>query len=265
MPQQQRIEAARAYVEALRTGDRPAAKEAAQYLAPNVVVKVGERTFEGYDAALERITGVWPLTPVFRKGSWSDPQPEGDALKVHAQMAPVGSGPTHVNLTFTFDDADLIARVDQENLITQPLVETATLPDFVRTRVNSALANECAMSVAYVDEAGRPHISLRGSIQVFSDTELSMWIRGDRSGLAPAIEKNPNVAMFYRDNSTRTMFSFMGTARVDSDEGVRRKVYDISPEVERNHEAWTTGVAVIFDIQQVDGFAPEGRVRMRRT
>src|SRR6266571_95353 len=139
-----RIDAAQAYVDALRTGDRSAAQAAAGFLAKDIVVQVGERLFEGYGEALNRITGVWPLTPVYRKGTWGDPRAEDECLKVDGQMAPVGFGPTNVNLTFWFNDADQIARVEQQNVMTQPLVETDVLPDFVKDRINNALANETA-------------------------------------------------------------------------------------------------------------------------
>src|SRR6266571_8577422 len=107
-----RIDAAQAYVDALRTGDRSAAQAAAGFLAKDIMVQVGERTFEGYEEALNRITGVWPLTPVYRKGTWGDPVAEDGRFTVEGRMAPVGFGPTNVNLTFSFNDADQITRVE---------------------------------------------------------------------------------------------------------------------------------------------------------
>jgi hypothetical protein len=263
MTTQNRIVAARAYVEALRSGERAAAQAAAPHLATDIVVKVGQREFTGHDEALKRITGVWPLTPVYRKGTWSDPRAEADSVAVSGKMAPVGAGPTAVNLTFWFNDADQISRVEQENQITQPLVETDVLPDFVKERVNNALANDTPICVSYVDEQGRPHLSLRGSTQVFSDTQLSIWARTPK-GLGEAIAKNPNLTLLYRDNVTRSTLVFQGKARLDPSDAVRRQVFEDSPEVEQNHESWTSGVAVIIDLEQVDGGTPEGRVRLRR-
>jgi hypothetical protein len=263
MATQDRIAAVRAYVEALRTGERAAAQAAARHLAQDIVVKVGQRQFEGHDEALKRITGVWPLTPVYRKGTWSDPRVEDSAVVVNGAMAPVGAGPTGVNLTFWFNDADQISRVEQENQMTQPLVETDVLPGFVKQRINNALANDTPICVSYVDERGRPHLSLRGSTQVFSDTQLSIWARTPK-GLGEAIERNPNLTLLYRDNVTRSTLVFQGRAHIDASEAVRRRVFESSPEVEQNHETWASGVAVIIDLEQVDGATPEGRVRMRR-
>ena len=70
MATQERLAAAAAYTKALSTGDRGAADAAAPHLAQDIVVQVGNRTFDGYDEALEHITGIWPLTPVYRKGDW---------------------------------------------------------------------------------------------------------------------------------------------------------------------------------------------------
>lgn len=264
MAAQQRFEAARAYVKALSTGERPAAAAAAPHLAKDIAVQVGNRTFDGYDEALRRITGAWPLTPVYRKGTWGDPREDDGAVKVSGQMAPVGAGPSAVNLTFWFNEADQISRVEQENLATQQLHEGATLPDFVKTRVNNALANDTPIAIAYVDEMAKPHLSLRGSVQAYSDHQLSIWVRTTGGGLAEAVSKNPNLTLLYRDNATRSTMTFAGKGHVDPDESVRKRVFEISPEVEQNHETWTTGVALIIDLEQVDGTTPEGRVRFRR-
>jgi hypothetical protein len=260
---EKRIEAARAYVEALRTGERAAAQAAAPHLASDVTVKVGPREFGGHDEAVKRITGVWPLTPVFRKGTWGEPQVADDTVRVAGKMAPVGAGPTNVNLTFWFDDADRIRRVEQENQMTQPLAEGDTLPDFVVQRVNNALANDTPICVSYVDEEGRPHLSLRGSTQVYSPTQLSIWARTSK-GLADAVAKNPNMTLLYRDNPSRSTITLQGKAHIETDEAVRRQIFSDSPEVEQNHESWESGVAIVIDLEQVDGMTPDGRVRMRR-
>ena len=36
----------------------------------------------------------------------------------------------------------------------------------------------------YTDDNGRPNLSLRGSTQVYSDTQLSMWVRHATGGMA---------------------------------------------------------------------------------
>lgn len=156
MATQERITAAKAYVDALSTGDKQAAAAASKHLADDIVVTVGQREFAGHDEALARITGVWPQTPVYRKTTWPAPQDSGDHVTVAARMAAVGAGPTEVHLKFWFNDADQISKVEQENVIGQPLVESNEFPDFATQRVNDALANDTPMAVSYVDDGGPP-------------------------------------------------------------------------------------------------------------
>ncbi len=263
MANERQLEAAKAYVDALSTGDKALAETASPHLAPDIVVTAGQRTFEGHDEALARITGVWPQTPVYRKTTWPAPVDAGDHVTVDATMAAVGAGPTEVHLKFTFNDADQISTVEHQNVIGQPLVETDKLPDFVKQRVNGALANDTPLTVAYVDEDGRPHLSLRGSVRAYSDTQLSLWIRQGQGGIASGVGTNPSVELLYRDNESRSTLLFKGNARVDSDNAVRRSVFHEAPEVEQNHESWESGVAVIVDLTEVNGATPDGRVRMK--
>jgi len=263
MALERQLVAAKAYVDALSTGNHALAKVASVHLAQDIVVTVGQRTFEGYDDALARISGVWPQTPVYRKTAWPAPVHAGNHVTVDAIMAPVGAGPTEVHLKFRFNDADEITAVEQQNVIGTPLVETDELPDFVKYRVNDALANDTPLTVVYVDEDGRPHLSLRGSVQVYSNTQLSLWVRQGTGGIATGIGKNPAIELLYRDNESRSTLIFRGNARVDSDAVVRRAIYDATPEVEQNHEAWESGVAVIVDLTEVGGATPDGRVRMK--
>jgi hypothetical protein len=259
----EQIAAAQAYVVALRTGDKQAAKVASAHLADEVTLKVGPREFSGHDGVLARITGVWPLTPVYRKTTWPAPTEVGDHVTVNAQMAPVGAGPTEVHLKFWFNDAGQISRVEQDNVVGTPLVETDKLPDFVKSRVDGALANDTPITVAYVDDEGRPRTSLRGSVQAYSDTQLSIWVRSSTTGIAVAVAKNPNVELLYRDNPSRSTLIFKGKARVETDGSIRKQIFDDSPEVEQNHESWEAGAAIIIDLSEVGGATPDGRVRMQ--
>lgn len=259
----EQIAAAQAYVNALSTGDKQAAKAVSSHLAADVTLTAGPREFSGHDSVLARITGVWPMTPVYRKTTWPAPKDAGDHVTVDAPMAAVGAGPTEVHLKFWFNDAGLINRVDQENVIGTPLVETDKLPAFVKSRVNNALANDTPIMLAYVDQEGCPHTSLRGSVQAYSDTQLSIWVRASTTGIAVAVASNPNVELLYRDNPTRSTLIFKGKAHVEPDEAIRKQIFDDSPEVEQNHESWTNGAAIIIELSEVGGATPDGRVRMK--
>src|SRR5712692_9387985 len=162
-----RVESAQAYVDALKTGVHELGKRAEKYLAPNVVVQVGNQKTEGRAEAVRRITGVWPNTPVLRKGNWRAPVEEGDKVTVHASMPPFGAGVQAVDLTFSFNDQGEITEVQQANVNNVPLYDKDVLPDFVKARVTRALADDIPLSVAYVDEEGKPSLSLRGSVMAY--------------------------------------------------------------------------------------------------
>lgn len=259
-----RLEAAQAYVEALRTGNHQAAIVAAKYLAKDILVSVGQKErHEGYEEVLKRITGPWPNTPVYIKGDWSDIREEDNQIKVRAKMKPVGAGPSGVHITFSFNEAGEIARVEQENLPGARVVETNALPDFIKKRVNNALANDTPICVAYTAEDGRPVLSLRGSTQVYSDTQLCIWLRNAGGGLALSLAKNPWISLLYRDTASRSTLIFLGRGHIETSEEVRNRVYELIPEVEQNHCPDRTGAALVINLDRVDGGTPDGRVRMR--
>jgi len=259
-----RVQAAQAYVDAVRTGVPALAKAAGAYLAPNVVVQVGNQKIEGSQEAERRITGVWPNTPVYRKGNWQAPREEGDKVLVHASMPPFGAGVQGVDLTFSFDGSGKISEVQQVNTNNVPLYETDVMPEFVKARVSRALADDIPLTVSYIDEDGKPSLSLRGSTLAYSDTQLAIWAR-NRQGIVKAIEKNPYVSLLYRDNPTRSTLIFEGKAHVLENGEEALRIHDMTPEVERNHLTRESGAAIIIDLEAVDGSTPDGRVRYRRS
>jgi general stress protein 26 len=262
--------AAEAYVRAMRTGEFPAVQEASKHLAQDVklngapVFGRGPTTIEGHDAVLHRISGEWPNTPVYKKGFWSEPKEDGDQVKVTASFPAMGAAPAAVNLTFSFNAQDQITQIDQE-IVPQPRPEpTDTIPDSARGLINGALANNTPICVAYVDENGIPHMSLRGSTQVFSPTQLSIWARQKDSGIATAIQKNPNVGLLYRDSNTRSTLVIQGRAHVETDPEIAERVWNSIQDVEQKHETRESGCAIIIDVVSMAGGTPKGGVRVQR-
>ncbi len=142
----------------------------------------------------------------------------------------------------------------------------------VKEIINNASAKKCPLLLSYVDATGQPSLSFRGSTQAYSDDQLAMWLRDAEGGLTKALATNPKVALMYRDNSpTGGMFHFHGRARITTDPQERKKIFDASPENERNHDLDMEGGAVIVDLDFLQGFlgrTPDGRstgrIRMRR-
>ncbi len=252
------------YILAFRSGEHSAVRDVSPHLAADVVLSTGRDEIKGHKDVLARVTGIWPNTPVMARGAFSDPAPDGDKLKVVATFAGMGAAPAAVTLSFGFNAAGQINRVDQATT-PQPAPEpTDKLPDFVKAMVNEALTNGTPMTVAYVDEEGRPSLSLRGSTCVFSDTQLAIWLRSAEGGLPNAIKKNNNISLLYRDQKSRSTLVFNGKAWISTDEETRNRVFELTPEVEQNHDPSRKGAALIIDLVRAVGGTGRGGLRFSK-
>jgi predicted pyridoxine 5'-phosphate oxidase superfamily flavin-nucleotide-binding protein len=144
-----------------------------------------------------------------------------------------------------------------------PLTEMK-LTEEIKDAVNNALMNRTPIVVAYVDEEGQPSLSFRGSTQTFSDDQLAVWVRNPEGGLQNALKKNNRVTLFYRDPEKRITLQFKGRGHFADDEATRDKVYNSAPEPERNADREKKGLALIIDLDRVDGVMPGIRVQMRK-
>jgi hypothetical protein len=264
-----RVRAVEAYLKALRTGEASATAGASRHLAPDVALDTvgahmwgnGPEHFEGYDQVVNRITGIGVMTQVYRSAPWSNPTPADDGkLQVSAQ---IGGLLASSALTFTFNDRDQIIHVDQVNAGGSGPPATDRMPDFVKGYVNSALANNTPLIVAYTDVNGAPVLSMRGSTQVFSDTQLSIWVRHANGGMANALRANPRMALMYRDPPARANLLFEGRGHFEDDPEVRDRVFELMPEVEQKHDPGHIGAALIIDVERLTGATPRGAVRMQ--
>ena len=131
--------------------------------------------------------------------------------------------------------------------------------------VNNALSSGSPLLLAAVTPDNKPALSFRGSTQVYSDSQLGLWIRNASGGTLEAIKNNPNVALVYRSAVTPVL-QFHGLARVATDDAERARVFENSPERERKADPERKGVAVIVDLTKVEGvlkFGPDGPVFVR--
>ena len=144
------------------------------------------------------------------------------------------------------------------------------LTDELKATINSALESGWPMLIAAINAEGKPVLSFRGSIQVYSDNQLGFWLRGVGGNTVTAIQKNPQVALMYRSGDTRGMYQFHGRARVTTDEAERKRVFETAPQIEQDMDPERKGLAIVIDLDTVEGFAsygakgPEGFVRMSR-
>jgi hypothetical protein len=260
-----RSEAARAVTQSLRTGEAPAGAIAASHLADDVVHVQGSAETKGKAEVVKLITGIWPNTAVYTQGFWSPPVAENGSLVVNADFPPLGAAPKSAKVTLGFNSSDKINHIKMEITPQAPPTPTDKIPDVVRGMINNALANGTPMTVAYVNEENQPVLSLRGSMQVYGDLQICAWIRSTEGGLAKALEKNPAMCLLYRDQKTRSTLIIQGRGHFDPDPVVRQNVFDIVPEVERNHDPlMENGGALIIEVDRIQGGTVAGPVRVQR-
>jgi hypothetical protein len=130
----------------------------------------------------------------------------------------------------------------------------------IASAVDGAAVRGVPLSIVYVDGSGRPHLSLRGTVQVHAEDQLALWARS--RGLPDALASNPNVALLYQDLAQRTFYQFSGRGRVVSGPEERNRVFDNSPEHERARDPEREGTAIVIDVDAVHGRGPGGRVEM---
>lgn len=229
-----------------------------ELLAEDVFFQALART-SGREAVLKHFTG----NEAYRKAAWSPPQADGERLKV------TGGG---LILLFEFAGGR-IAAIRQQPVFGAAPPPPATplkLTEEMKKLVDNALATRHPMIVAYADAAGQPILSFRGSTQAFSDDQLAIWVRNSDGSFLKAIAKNPRVALMYRDEDTKATYQFQGRARVSTDQAVRQRIYAKMAEAERNHDPARTGVALLIELDRVEGWAgmspngPVDKVRMLR-
>ncbi len=250
------------FIKSLSTGERTAAQRLESYLAIDVefdtntqpgVPPIGRETFRGRDAVLEHVFGDWPATPGYSRLGWSDPIVEGDGMKVLTSSA--------VTVTFGFNDADDLRSVYLDggwgSGVPAPAVvggQSEEIPLAVKGFINNARGNQTPMVVTYVDDFGVPRSSFRGSVCVFSPTQLGIWIRDPNGGLPKALDKNPHLALVYSDLRSSGIINVLGNGHVATDEESRRKVFELGPEVEQTHDTDRRGLAVIVDVSNLQAF-----------
>jgi hypothetical protein len=248
----------------MRTGEGSAASQAADYLAEDIVFVSESEQVDGRAEVLKRVTGQWPMTPVYYRATWSNPVVEHDHVSVRASSRDSFAPVPEFELVFSFDPAGQISRIEHRVLERATVLATDTIPEFVKTHVNNALANGTPMVIACTNPDGSPNLTLRGATQVYGDTQLSVWLRHAEGDTVNAIRLNPRMVALYRDSRTRTTFVFHGRGHVETSEKIRNRAFEIAPEVEQNHDPRRLGAALIIDVDKLDGMSARGIVRMRR-
>ncbi len=258
-----RVEAADAFVQALRTGTVSSATRAARFLADDVLFVNGKQELRGVGQVRDDLQTKFPRQPTYERGHWSYPTPDGDDLVVTGRFPDLGSTPEQVTLRFSFNADGRIARAEHATAREAAQI-VDTIPADVRSAVNNALANSTPMVLAYVNTAGEPIQTIRGSVQVYSPTQVCAWLRHADGDTVKSIRANPHVSFMYRDSRTRSTISFEGDAHFTETAEERERVYELAPETEQMHVPDRSGIGLILDVTRMLAFMPTGTFRMNR-
>lgn len=259
-PNASRLDTAEAFVRCLRTAEKAAGEAVRPRLTPEVVYSCNGVEIRGRESVVDRITRQYPFTPVFARGIWSFAREEAGRVRIEANFDHLGAAPRDYSLHFDFDAHNQLSRVTETFAFSMAAAKATRIPAHVRSAIDRALSNGTPIVLAYVDDQGAPSLSLRGSVQVWSDHELCAWVRDAGSGLVRAVQAGRPLSLLYRDSATRTTLVMRGQGRIATDEGTRDRVYRQVPEVEQTHDVDRKGAALIISLDRIAGTHPSGPV-----
>jgi general stress protein 26 len=230
-------------------------------LAPDARFQALNVNLAGQDAVIERFTKS-AAASAYVEARWTQEDKDG-------AVQAVGTLPNGAKLILTVQvRAGKIALLQQQMLpgAPRPPAELKLPPD-LKARITNALKERHPILISYVDEAGQPNVTFRGSTQAHSDDQLAIWVRNEGGKMLRSIRNNPKVALMYRDEDSKATYIFQGRAWIDDSAAARQKIYDAMAQVERDHDFAHLGVALIIDLDLVEGYAglsPQGPVNPLR-
>ncbi len=258
-----RIAAVEAYLAALGTADESALRALGPAFAADILVQTNFAQAQGREAALALLSEPRTAGLVAAGVRWSPPQADADRVVVTGtlpQTAPFGG----LELVFEFE-GDTISRVAQQTLPAPPLQpRPLRLTPDMKAAVDGALDNQTPMLIAYSDGAEQIHLSFRGTIQAYSDDQLALWARDPEGGLPSNIAARPKVTLFYHDAGKRTTYTFYGRARIAPDPQTRTVIFENSHPREQQVDFRRRGVAILVDLDRVEGRDAGGRLLLQR-
>ena len=252
-----------AYLAALGTADESVAHALGPVMADDILVQTNFGLAQGREAAIAQLTEPRTAGLVSAGVRWSAPRTDAERVVVTGTLpetAPFGG----LELVFEFRGGTIV-RVEQQTLPPPPLQpRPLRLTPEIKAAVDGALDNQTPMLIAYLDGAEQIHLSFRGTIQAYSDGELALWARDPDGGLPRNIATRPKVTLFYHDAGRRTTYTFYGRARIAPDQEARTVIFDNSHPREQQVDFRRRGVAIIVDLDRVEGRDAGGRLLMQR-
>jgi hypothetical protein len=255
--------AVEAYLAALGSADERAARALGPALADDILVQTNFSRAQGREAAIAQLSEPRTAGLVAAGVRWSPPHTDADRIVVTGAL-PENAPFAGLELVFDFS-GDMISRVEQQTLPPRPVQpQPLRLTPEIKAAVNGALDNQTPMLIAYLDGAEQIHLSFRGTIQAYSDDQLGLWARDPEGGLPSNIAARPKVTLFYHDAARRTTYTFYGRARIAADPETRALIFDNSHPREQQVDFRRRGVAIVVDLDRVEGRDPGGRLLLHR-
>jgi hypothetical protein len=252
-----------AFVRALTSPEADAHEALLGHLTSDVEVNAAFGVGTGPEA-VDHLLGHALVGRVVAQGTVGAPAAAGDLTVVEVAAPPtmpIGG----LRFGIRLDANGRIDRIEQDLVPAPPRdPEPIALTEEHARLLASALDNGTPVIVGYTDAGGQPHLSYRATVQVLGPDRLSMWIRDPEGGLARALVTNPRLSCFYSDRKAGVTLQFLGRGHVETDEGVRNRTFDDSPKVERDMDWRRHGIAVVIDLDRVEGRDSGGRVLMTR-
>jgi len=235
-----------------------------EHLADDVTFAgMGGRVASGKEEVKDMIKAD-RLARYYADSEWSLVSSEDDTSTLRAKFAP-DSPAAGVELTLMLDGERRVQRIELMGLREEaPLTDVNLLDERLRPLIDKAW-EVSPILVAYVDEQGAPHVSMRGSVHVQGEHELGIWIYSQ--GLARALPVHPGLALWYGNETGEIPYRIMleGTGHIATAEEDRRRVYEGAPAHEQAHDPEMRGAAVIVTVKRVAGRTPYAQFNMSRT
>ena len=230
-------------------------------LADSVVLESTAGNSSGHEAVVKRFTE--PAGANFRNAKWRPLEEHNGGVKATGDA-------TQGTIVVFYLEGDKIARMQHQFYTVRPVGggSPVKMTDEMKGIIRRSLAERHPIVVAYVDEKGAPQLSFRGSIQAFSDDQIAVWVRPE-SRLVECVEKNPYVSFLYRNEDTHAGFNIQGRGRISRDPAELDQVFADMDEIEQERDMARLGVALIVDIDVMEGSIvrlkrESERVRMER-
>ena len=134
------------------------------------------------------------------------------------------------------------------------------ISDHVAQAVNGAYAAGRPVVLSYVNPAGYPSVSTRGSTHVHGPQQLAIWGRNPEGGFQKALATNDKVGLLAFNMDPFTLLFFTGRARLDPSQN--DTVWEKIPDGEKGLDPDRKGGAIIIDLDTIKGLGGDGNFFM---